>query len=206
MNIKKRFAEVLEKLPDSPGVYFFYNSKSELIYVGKATSLKNRVKSYFALKNVSALGSPNGRQTPPNLPLERGGGRPIEEMIHEVVNINWQETDSVLEAIILEANQIKKYLPKYNVLGKDDKSWNYIVITKDRFPKVLTAREHEFSVIARSEATSQSPGFQNQLGTRKRGSPRPFGARDDAYKYVFGPYPGLNTAATMKLLRRIFRF
>ena len=73
MNIKKRFAEVLEKLPDSPGVYFFYNSKSELIYVGKATSLKNRVKSYFALKNVSALGSPNGRQTPPNLPLERGG-------------------------------------------------------------------------------------------------------------------------------------
>ncbi len=146
--------KVFKKLPDAPGIYLYFDAKKELIYVGKATSLKNRVRSYFRGKS---------------------GGRPIEQFIAEVVNIQWKETDSVLEAIILEANTIKKFLPKYNILGRDDKSWNYIVITKDDYPVVKTIRQHEYVQKKQTE-----------------------------YAKVFGPYPGLNTKATMKLLRRMF--
>ena len=115
----------LTKLPDEPGIYLFFNTKKELIYVGKATSLKSRVSSYF-----------RGQRT----------RRPIEQMIHEVVDIKWKTTESVLEAIILEANYIKEKQPKYNVLGRDDKSWNYIVITKDEYPLVTTLRQHEYAL------------------------------------------------------------
>ncbi|HBB38530.1 MAG: Excinuclease ABC subunit C [Candidatus Magasanikbacteria bacterium GW2011_GWD2_43_18] len=151
----------LKNLPDAPGIYLFFNTKKELIYVGKATSLKSRVSSYF-----------RGQRTM----------RPIEQMIYEVVDIKWKITDSVLEAIILEANSIKEKQPKYNVLGRDDKSWNYIVITKDEFPIVTTLRQHEYAQ------------KKLEIGKSKLGE----------YAYVFGPYPGLNTKATMKLLRKLF--
>lgn len=154
--------QTISKLPDTPGIYLFFSSIKELIYVGKATSLKNRVRSYFI-----------GRRTP----------RPIEEMIHEVVNIDFRETDSVLEAIILESVYIKKFQPKYNVIGKDDKSWNYIVITKDRYPRVKTLREHELNQL-KHENIKALKQFQE----------------------VFGPYPGLNTKTAMKILRRLFHF
>jgi excinuclease ABC subunit C len=98
-------------------------------------------------------------------------------MIHEVSSILWKETDSVLEAIILEANEIKKRQPKYNVEGKDDKSWNYIVVTADPYPRVLTVRAHD----------AATRGFPKKAK-------------------IFGPYPGLNTAATMKILRKLFRY
>ncbi len=157
-----KFDSVFKKLPDAPGIYLYYSEDGELVYVGKATSLKSRVQSYF-----------RGLRTP----------RPIEEMIHEVARIEWKETESVLEAIILEALYIKKNQPKYNVLGKDDKSWNYIIITKELYPQVKTIRERELRLLSHEEG-KVPPGF----------------------KYVFGPYPGLNTKATMKLLRRLFRF
>ncbi len=195
----KKIISILNNLPDSPGIYLYFNFQKELIYVGKATSLRSRVRSYW-------------RSHPSASPLGQGGtipARPIEEMIHEVVDIKVKETESVLEAIILEAEYIKKFQPKYNVDGKDDKSWNYIIISKDTFPKVETVREREFSVIAseaksRDAANGQSPGVALDGGIAAsppalRGSPR-----ND--KYVFGPYPGLNTTAAMKLLRRMFRF
>src|SRR3989338_195595 len=112
----------LKKLPDTQGIYLFSNAKGDLLYVGKATSLRNRVRSYWA-----------GKKTP----------RPIEEMLHEVTDIKWKETDSALEAIILEAQYIKKYQPKYNVLGKDDKSWNFLRITREAYPQVVAVRQHE---------------------------------------------------------------
>ncbi|MBU0596809.1 GIY-YIG nuclease family protein [Patescibacteria group bacterium] len=149
----------IKTIPNKPGIYLFYNKNKELVYVGKATSLKNRVRSYFVGTRTS---------------------RPIEQFIDEVVGIRYKETDSVLEAIILEANYIKKFLPKYNVEGRDDKSWNYIVITKDEYPSVETMRAHDFSLKHNSTTTQQH--FAN----------------------VFGPYPGLNTKATMKLLQRLF--
>lgn len=158
MLVMATIQEQLKKLPDNPGIYLFYNTEKELIYVGKATSLKNRVKSYFIGKRYS---------------------RPIENMIHEVVNIKWKETDSVLEAVILESICIKKYQPKYNVLGKDNKSWNYIVITRDEYPRVETAREYELQQLTEAELKKN-------------------------YLHIFGPYPGLNRRATMKLLARLF--
>lgn len=88
--------ETLKKLPDQPGVYLYYSSTKELIYVGKATSLKNRVKSYFIGKRTS---------------------RPIEQMMHQVVEIKWEVTDSVLEAVILESVYIKKIFTTVQCFG-----------------------------------------------------------------------------------------
>lgn len=109
--------EKIKNIPDSPGIYLFYKGK-ELIYVGKATSLKSRVRSYLNPKTL----------------------RPIETLIHEVDRIKTKLTDSVLEAIILEAEYIKKFKPKYNAIGKDDKSWIYLVLTKEEFPKLIGVR------------------------------------------------------------------
>ncbi len=158
-------------LPDSPGIYLFYSAKKELIYVGKATSLKSRVQSYFRIHQAT---------------------RPIESMMHEVTSIQYKTTDSVLEAVILESNYIKSFLPKYNVLGKDNRSWNYIVITKDEYPEVKTIRQHEYEVKKKAE---------------KAGTKYEEGDFDlKQFAHVFGPYPGLNTSAALKILRQIFHF
>jgi len=154
---------IAKRLPDSPGIYLFYNTEGELVYVGKATSLRSRVTSgYF-----------QGKRTP----------RPIEEMIHEVAKIDHRTTDSVLEAVIMEAVYIKKYLPKYNVLGKDDKSWNYIIVTNDEFPRVINLRQRELARIQ-----TETPEKMKE------------------FKDIFGPYPGLNTKAIMKVLRKLFHY
>src|SRR5674476_923017 len=99
------------KMPDKPGVYYFRKGK-EIIYIGKATSLRDRVKSYFGKDLIVTRG-----------PL-------LVDMVFHADKVDWQETDSVLEALILEASLIKKYQPKYNTKEKDDKSFNYVVITK----------------------------------------------------------------------------
>lgn len=109
--------EKIKNIPDNPGVYLFYKDK-ELLYVGKATSLKSRVRSYLNPKT----------------------SRPIETLINEINIVKYKETESVLEALILEAEYIKKFKPKYNVEGKDDKSWIYLVVTKESFPKLLAIR------------------------------------------------------------------
>jgi excinuclease ABC subunit C len=109
------------KLPKIPGVYFFYKGK-EILYIGKATSLSDRVKSYFGKDLIATRG-----------PM-------LLDMVTISTSIKWLETDSVLEALILEANLIKKYLPKYNTKEKDNKSFNYVCITKELLPKVLVIR------------------------------------------------------------------
>lgn len=107
------------KLPDKPGVYFFLKGKStraggEILYIGKATSLRDRVKSYFGKDLIETRG-----------PV-------LVDMLFRADKIDWQETDSVLEALILEANLIKKHQPKYNTKEKSDKSFNYVCVTKDK--------------------------------------------------------------------------
>ena len=109
------------KLPDKPGVYFFLRGKN-ILYIGKATSLRNRVRSYMSKRVFDMRG-----------PI-------IEKMVQEADKIDYQITDSVLEALILEANLIKKHQPKYNTDEKDDKSFNYVCITKELLPKVVLAR------------------------------------------------------------------
>lgn len=155
MRVERIQKNNFQDIPMTPGIYLFYNDKKELIYVGKATTLKNRVRSYFS-----------GRRTP----------RPIEQMIHQVTEIKIRETDSVLEALLLEGVYIKKHRPKYNVDWKDDKTWNYIVITKDAYPRVETIRQHEYMTAE----------------------------RDETYARVFGPYPGMKKREMMKILKRLF--
>jgi excinuclease UvrABC nuclease subunit len=112
------------KLPDSPGVYIFKQNKV-ILYVGKATSLRDRVRSYFASDLISTRG-----------PL-------IVDMVYRANMIDFIKTDSVLEALILEANEIKKHQPKYNTKEKDNKSFNYVIITDEDFPRVLIIRGRE---------------------------------------------------------------
>ncbi|HBU06788.1 MAG TPA: hypothetical protein DEB09_01765 [Candidatus Magasanikbacteria bacterium] len=176
-NLEKK----IKSFPNEPGIYLFYNKQKELIYIGKATSLKSRVRSYF--------------RNPPQPSLKKGGGlRPIEAMIDEVVDIKIKQTDSVLEAIILEANTIKKYQPKYNVDLKDDKSWNYICITKDVFPQVKTIRAHELGNVPNVVDVKNvvSERHLQQLEQLQQ------------FQHIFGPYPGLKTREMMGLLRKLF--
>lgn len=109
------------RLPDNPGVYFYYGADGKLLYVGKATSLKRRVTTYFS---------------------DRGDGRGarIAELVSKIARIDYVETPTVIEALVLEANQIKAHTPPYNVLGRDDKSFNYLVITNEEFPRPLLMR------------------------------------------------------------------
>lgn len=111
-----------KKLPDTPGVYYFLDADKKTMYIGKATSLRDRAKSYFA-KDLIVTRGPH-----------------ILDMTFKASDIKWQETDSVLEALILEANLIKKYKPYYNTKEKDDKSFNYVCFTKEELPKLSVRR------------------------------------------------------------------
>jgi excinuclease ABC subunit C len=109
------------KLPDQPGVYYFLKGE-EILYIGKATSLRSRVGSYFRNDLIETRG-----------PL-------LVDMVTNADRIWHETTDSVLEALILEANLIKKYQPWANSREKDDKSFNYVCITKEKLPKVILVR------------------------------------------------------------------
>jgi excinuclease ABC subunit C len=126
-------------LPDSPGVYFFRDKKG-VLYIGKATSLKDRVKSYF------------------NKDLINSRGPRLTSMLDQAVNITWQATDSVLEALLLETALIKKHQPKYNAKEKDDKSYWHVVITKEDFPQILQLRGRELTQKQQNFAVSASFG------------------------------------------------
>ena len=127
------------KLPDSPGVYFFKRN-SEILYIGRATSLKDRVRSYFSKDLIETR------------------GQLIVSMIEKAKTLDFEKTDSVLEAIILESNLIKKYQPPYNTDEKDDKSFNYVVIINDDYPIVLLVRGKDLHLKAQS---SKLKAFKN---------------------------------------------
>lgn len=112
----------LKKLTDSPGVYFFLGKKKEILYIGKATSLKNRVNSYFSNN------------------IEQKRSKLIKTMVAEAISVACTKTDSVLEALILESNLIRTHKPKYNSISKDDKSYNHLIVTAEEFPRVLVVR------------------------------------------------------------------
>lgn len=114
----QKIKESVKKFPDSPGVYLMSNLAKEIIYVGKATSLRKRVGSYFS----------------------RALNTKTEKLVSEIDKIDFITTTSVLEALILEANLISLHSPKYNIKLKDDKYFVNIVITKEDFPRVLITR------------------------------------------------------------------
>lgn len=147
------------KIPDAPGVYFFLSKQKEILYIGKATSLVNRLHSYF------------------DTALAEKRSTLIEKMVQEAASISWTQTESVLEAIILEVNLIRVHKPPYNTRSKDDKSYNHLVITDEEFPRVLVVRSKDLTEDARS------------------------------YKYTFGPFPsGQLFKEALKLIRKLFQF
>ncbi|MDP3725533.1 MAG: GIY-YIG nuclease family protein [Nanoarchaeota archaeon] len=108
----------IKKIPETPGVYIFRNKRKEMLYIGKAANLKRRVSSYFQKAHDSR----------------------IEEMVRNIEKIDYKKTDSVLEALMFEAELIKKHQPPYNILQKDDKSFLYVEFTKEKFPRLLLTR------------------------------------------------------------------
>lgn len=129
--------------------------------MGKATSLRSRVRSYFSKD------------------IEVSRGPVIVKMLEEAKSLTWEETDSVLEALILEANLIKKHQPAANTRDKDNKSFNYVVITKEDFPRVLTIRGREL--------------FSDW--------------NDKDIKYLFGPFPsGGSLRTALGIIRKILPF
>lgn len=113
--------ENLKKLPDSPGVYMHKDKLGQVIYVGKAVSLKNRVRQYFQ----------SSRRMDPK----------VRSMVSQIEEFEYITTGSEMEALILECNLIKKYTPKYNVLLRDDKTYPYIKITGDEeYPRIVKTR------------------------------------------------------------------
>lgn len=116
------FEYQIKNLPDNPGVYLMRNSLREVIYVGKAKNLKNRVRQYFqSSKNHTEK---------------------VKAMVSHISEFEYIVTDSEMEALILECNLIKKYSPKYNILLKDDKYYPFIKITNEEFPRVIVTRNH----------------------------------------------------------------
>ena len=113
--------EELKKLPGSPGVYLMHNAKDEIIYVGKAISLKNRVRQYFRESTVKTA--------------------KIQQMVANISYFEYIVTDSELEALILECNLIKKHRPRYNTMLKDDKAYPYIKVTNEDYPRILFSRD-----------------------------------------------------------------
>ena len=111
----------LKSVPTLPGVYHFKNKDNKIIYIGKAKNLKNRVRSYFQnQENKSSK---------------------INSMMKNAFDLEWIVVENEVEALLTEANLIKKHRPKYNVLMKDDKSYPYIQITKEPFPQILLTRK-----------------------------------------------------------------
>ena len=116
--ISERIKIKNNELPDSPGVYFYYDFNDKLLYVGKATSLRRRVGSYFTKAHDDRIG----------------------QMVGQIARIDYIETPTVIEALVLEANQIKVKKPKYNILQRDDKTFLYLTITNEDFPRPVLMR------------------------------------------------------------------
>ncbi len=163
------------KIPEKPGVYFFKKGK-DILYIGKATSLRDRTKSYFSSDLIKTR------------------GQSIIDMVFKSSALTWQETDSVLEALILEAELIKKYQPYYNVKEKDNKSFLCAVITKGEkdifcgLPLVLTVRKKDID-------------FDKKTAKIERGR------RTIKIQSVYGPFTsGPSLKEALRIIRRIFPY
>ncbi len=142
-------------LPETPGVYLMKGAKGSILYVGKAVNLKRRVSSYFLRPHDSR----------------------IEKLVKEIRKIEVRKTATAIEALILEADLIKKHQPPFNIREKDDKSFPYVVITKERFPRVLLIRGKDLK--------------QRDAGTR--------------YSAIHGPFTSPSSIReALRILRKIF--
>ncbi len=132
---KTPLKDKLKKIPKKPGVYFWYDKKGTVLYVGRATCLRNRLGQYFQ-KNISSR---------------------IGEMVEAAHDIKYEVTDTLLEAIILEAKYIKQFWPKYNIVDRDDRSFIYLVIPKIDFAKPIIVRGTDLKKFPESKAKVFGP-------------------------------------------------
>ena len=153
--------DCLADMPTQSGVYFFLNARGNILYIGKATNLRSRVQSYFAGDIYAKRG-----------PL-------IGEMVDLVSYVEYHPTDSALEALVLEAHLIKKHQPPYNTDGKSDRSFVYLVVTREAFPRLLIKRQREIL-----EGKVKEP-----------------------IRFSFGPFSSRHTLEqALKIIRKIFPF
>ena len=151
----------LSEIPQEPGVYFFMNRRGGILYIGRATNLRSRVRSYFAGD------------------LLEKRGELVASMIPETDHVQWQTTESVLEAIVLEPYLIKKHQPPHNTKDKSDRSFVYLIITKDEFPRLLVKRQRE--VVE--------------------------GRVNEPIRFAYGPFSSRHTLeSALKIIRKIFPF
>lgn len=149
-------------IPKKPGVYFFKQGDT-ILYIGKATNLYHRTKSYLQ-KNLMETRGPF-----------------IVRMIDEAKHLEFTETESALEALLLESYLIKQNQPEYNTREKDNRSYNYVVITNEVFPRIFTVRQRSLNIMR--------------------------GKSDDSLLHVFGPFPNRDQLQTaLKIIRKIFPF
>lgn len=135
----QRDAVLSKNIPRGPGVYFFVGEKKDILYIGKATSLKQRILSYFSSDIVEKRSFL------------------IEKMVTEAKRIEWMQTDSVLEAMLIETNLIRTHKPVYNTRSKDDKSFNHVIITHDTYPRVLIVRGKDINTYTYSHIYGPFP-------------------------------------------------
>lgn len=149
------------QLPVLSGIYYFLDDQGAIMYIGKATNLRSRVRSYFAGDMLEKRG-----------PL-------IDEMIQHISHVAWQETDSALEALVLEAHLIKQHQPPRNSDGKSDRSFVYLIITREPFPRLLIKRHHDIVT----------------------------GHVTEKIAYSFGPFSSRQTLEqALKIIRKIFPY
>ena len=117
MSLKQKLGQI----PKSPGVYLFLDKNGDIIYIGKAKILRNRVRSYF--------NKPNGKDAK------------TQVMVKNITDMEWLVSGSEVEALLTEANMIKEHRPRYNVFLKDDKTFPYIRITNEPYPRVEIIRQ-----------------------------------------------------------------
>lgn len=147
--------EKIKQAPKAPGVYFWLDGSGQVLYVGRATSLRLRLGQY----------------------LQSGVDRRIAEMVAQAKNVRYEQTTSLLEAVILEAKNIKHYWPKYNIRDRDDRSFIYIVIPRGDYPRPLIVRGRDLEKL-------KLPVNQ-----------------------VFGPYQSFSLAQdALRLIRRVFPY
>ena len=121
MSSPEHLLHIIKSIPENPGVYQYYDIEEKLIYVGKAKNLKKRVSSYFTKENHDQAKT--------------------AILVRKIVDIKYLVVDTEHDALLLENNLIKKYQPKYNVLLKDDKTFPWICVTNERFPRIFSTRK-----------------------------------------------------------------
>jgi excinuclease ABC subunit C len=123
MKIDEHLKDKIRLLPENPGIYKYYDATGELIYVGKAKNIKKRVSSYFNKHD--------------------GQDRKTRRLVSQIQNVEYTIVNTELDALLLENNLIKENQPKYNIMLKDDKSYPFICVTDERFPKIYPTRQRQ---------------------------------------------------------------